>query len=225
MTLAPNVAFFVAPEDAGIATIADLRGKRVVVGPAGAGFEYFIRPILPAHGLTYDDFSPLNGTQSAAVSLLGDGSAAAAFLGGAVPTASITQAATSQDIVFLPFDPDARDQLLADYPFFAPATVPAGTYAGQEEDFVGLNVGSMQLITSAGADEDLVYQVTKILYEQRAAGRGAPSGRSRHQPGERGARDRHALPRRRGALLSRGGDLAHLRTGGRRLRWRVSGFP
>ena len=31
----------------------DLRGKRVVVGPAGAGFEYFIRPILVAHGLTY----------------------------------------------------------------------------------------------------------------------------------------------------------------------------
>lgn len=168
MTLAPNVAFFVAPRDAGVATIADLRGKRVVVGPAGAGFEYFIRPILQAHGLTYDDFSPLNGTQAAAVSLLGDGAAAAAFLGGAVPTASITQAATSHDIVFLPFDASARERLLADYPFFAPATVPAGTYAGQEEDFVGLNVGSMQLITSAGADEDLVYQVTKILYEQRA---------------------------------------------------------
>jgi TRAP transporter TAXI family solute receptor len=168
MTLAPNVAFFVAPRGAGVETIADLRGRRVVVGPAGAGFEYFIRPILGAHGLTYDDFSPLNGTQSAAVSLLGDGAAAAAFLGGAVPTASITQATTSQDIVFLPFDAAAREQLLADYPFFAPATVPAGTYAGQEADFVGLNVGSMQLIASAGADEDLVYQVTKTLYEHRA---------------------------------------------------------
>lgn len=168
MTLAPNVAFFVAPRGAGVETIADLRGQRVVVGPAGAGFEYFIRPILGAHGLTYDDFSPLNGTQSAAVSLLGDGSAAAAFLGGAIPTASITQATTSQDILFLPFEPAARERLLADYPFFAPATVPAGTYPGQEADFVGLNVGSMQLIASAGADEDLVYRVTKTLYEQRA---------------------------------------------------------
>ncbi len=168
MTLAPNVAFFVAPRDAGVETIADLRGNRVVVGPAGAGFEYFIRPILNAHGLTYGDFSPLNGTQSAAVSLLGDGSATAAFLGGAIPTASITQAATSQDILFLPFESTAREALLAKYPFFASAMVPAGTYPGQDEDFDGLNVGSMQLIVSAGADEELVYRVTKTLYEQRA---------------------------------------------------------
>ncbi|MDH3405047.1 MAG: TAXI family TRAP transporter solute-binding subunit [Acidobacteriota bacterium] len=168
MTLAPNVAFFIAPRGAGVETIADLAGRRVVVGPAGAGFEYFIRPILAAHGLTYDDFTPLHATQAAAVGMLGDGSAAAAFLGGAIPTASITQATTSQDIVFLPFAEEARERLLAEYPFFAPVTVPAGTYAGQEADFAALNVGSMQLVTAGGADEELVYQVTKTLYEHRA---------------------------------------------------------
>lgn len=168
MTLAPNVAFFVSPKNSGAATIADLRGKRVVVGPAGAGFEYFLGPILEAHGLTYDDFTALNGTQTGAVDLLADGAAVAAFLGGAVPTASVTQVATSQDVVFLPFDPAARAKLIESYPFFAPAVVPAGTYPGQEEDFAGLNVGSMHLITRADADEELVYQVTKTLYEQRA---------------------------------------------------------
>jgi len=168
MTLAPNVALFIAPRDGGVDSLEGLRDQRVVVGPAGAGFEYFLRPILGAHGLTYDDFTPLNGTQSAAVDLLADGAAKAAFLGGAVPTASITQAATSQDIVFLPYTPEARESLVADYPFFAPATIPAGTYAGQEEEFAGLNVGSMHLITSAAADEEMVYQATRILYEQRA---------------------------------------------------------
>lgn len=168
MTLAPNVAFFVAPADGGMASIADLRGKRVVVGPAGAGFEYFLGPILEAHGLAYDDFTPLNGTQSGAVDLLADGAAAAAFLGGAVPTASITQAATSQEVVFLAFDPEARTGLVERYPFFAPAVVPAGTYPGQDEDFPGLNVGSMHLVTRADADDELVYQVTKTLYEARA---------------------------------------------------------
>ena len=167
MTLAPNVALFIAPSDSGVRSIADLAGKRVVVGPAGAGFEYFIRPILSAHGLTYEDFTPVNATQAGAVDLLADGSAAAAFLGGAVPTASITQATTSQDIVFVPFEASAREALVAKYPFFDYATIPAGTYRGQEEDFAGLNVGSMHFITASGADEELVYQVTKTIYENR----------------------------------------------------------
>ena len=66
MTLAPNVAMFVTPADSGVQSIADLAGKRVSVGPAGAGFEYFVRPLLAAHGLTYEDFSPINATQAGA---------------------------------------------------------------------------------------------------------------------------------------------------------------
>lgn len=167
MTLAPNVALFIARAGSGIARITDLRGRRVVIGPAGAGFEFFVQPILAAHGVSYADFTPLNATQSAAVDMLADGSAAAVFLGGAIPTASITQAASSQDLVFVPFDEEARARLAADYSFFAPATIPAGTYRGQDADFHGLDVGSMHLITSEAQDEDLVYEVTKLLYEQR----------------------------------------------------------
>ncbi|MCL4849012.1 MAG: TAXI family TRAP transporter solute-binding subunit [Acidobacteria bacterium] len=167
MTLAPNVALFIARAGSGIARITDLRGRRVVIGPAGAGFEFFVQPILAAHGVSYADFTPLNATQSAAVDMLADGSAAAVFLGGAIPTASITQAASSQDLVFVPFDEQARARLAADYSFFAPATIPAGTYRGQDADFHGLDVGSMHLITSEAQDEDLVYEVTKLLYEQR----------------------------------------------------------
>ncbi len=169
MTLAPNVALFIAPKGSSVKAIADLKGKRVVIGPAGAGFEFFVKPILNAHGVSYDDFTALNGPQSAAVDMLSDGSAAAAFLGGAVPTASITQAASSQDIYFIPFDPAVKQKLIADYPFFEAATIPAGTYRNQEQDFEGLNVGSMHLITAASVDEQLVYDVTKTLYENRQA--------------------------------------------------------
>jgi TRAP transporter TAXI family solute receptor len=167
MTLAPNVALFITLDDSGIERIADLVDRRVVVGPAGAGFEYFLRPILGAHGVTYDDFTPLYATQAGAVDLLADGSADAAFLGGAVPTASITQAATTQEVRFVPFDEEAKESLIADYPFFARASVPAGTYRGQEAEFLGLNVGSMHLITSEAADEGQIYQVTRTLWEQR----------------------------------------------------------
>ncbi|MCH7679886.1 TAXI family TRAP transporter solute-binding subunit [candidate division KSB1 bacterium] len=168
MTLYPNVALFITPKSSGVKKIADLKGKRVTVGVAGAGFEFFVRLILQAHGVTYDDFKPLYNTQAGAVDMLADGSAAAAFLGGAVPTASIVQASASQDIHFIPFVESAKQSLYEAYPFFFPATIPAGTYRGQAEAFPGMNVGSMHFITSADKDENTVYQFTKILYENRA---------------------------------------------------------
>lgn len=168
MTLAPNIALFITQKSSKVKQLADLKGKRVVVGPAGAGFEYFLKPILDAHGVTYADFTPLNNTQAGAVNMLADGSAAAAFLGGAVPTASITQAASSQDILFVPFDSKAKERLVNDYPFFESATIAAETYRNQDEPFDGMNVGAMHLITSIDQAEEDVYQFTKILYEHRA---------------------------------------------------------
>jgi TRAP transporter TAXI family solute receptor len=167
MTLAPNVAMFIAPEGNGIQSMAQMRGKRIVVGPAGAGFEQFLTPLLGAHGLTFDDFVPLNATQAGAVDMLADGAAAAAFLGGAVPTASITQASSSQAIHFIPFDPAAIEQLTRDYLFFRPAKIPAETYRGQDAEFSGLDVGSMHLIAAADADETLIYDLTRTIYENR----------------------------------------------------------
>ena len=167
MTLAPNVALFVAPEGSGIESIDDLRGKRVTVGPAGAGFEYFVGPLLAAHGVSYDDFNPMNATQQAAVDMLTDGSSDVAFLGGAVPTASITQASASMDVTFVPFGDTEKQQLVDDFLFFRPATIPSETYRNQTEPFEGLDVGSMHLITSADAPDELVYTVTRLLYESR----------------------------------------------------------
>lgn len=169
MTLAPNVALFLTPASSDIENLGDLAGRRVVVGPAGAGFEYFVGPILQAHGVSYEDFSPLYNTQAGAVDMLADGSAEAAFLGGAIPTASITQATSTQDIFFVPFDESATQSLISGYPFFDRVTVPAATYRGQDEPFFGMNVGSMQLITSASEDEELIYEVTRILWENRSA--------------------------------------------------------
>jgi len=167
MTLAPNVAFFITPMSSGVKRIAEFPGKRIVVGPAGSGMEAFIDPLLDAHGVKYADFTPLHATQAAAVDMLADGSAAAAFLGGAVPTASITQASAAQSIFFIPFEAEAKNRLISTYPFFNPAMIPAGTYPGQTEPYEALNTGSMHFITGAGVDEELVYQVTKMIYENR----------------------------------------------------------
>ena len=82
-----------------------------------------------------------------------------------MPTASITQACASQDIHFIPFGETAKNALIAEYPFFARMTIPAGTYKGQSVDFHGLNVGNMILVTGSSVSEDTVYQFTKTLYE------------------------------------------------------------
>lgn len=168
VTLAPNVALFIARADSGIQKISDLKGKRVIVGPSGAGFEMFVQPVVEEHGVKWNEFTQLNATQSGAVDMLGDGAADAAFLGGAVPTASITQATSTFNVQFVPFDEEARLRLIEKYPFFHSATIPSGTYKGLDHEFQGLNVGSMHMITSADEDEELVYQITKAIWENRA---------------------------------------------------------
>jgi uncharacterized protein len=178
VTLAPNVGLFITKQNAGIQTLADLKNKRVVVGPAGAGFEMFLGPLMTAHGVTYrdseQDFTPIQATYSEAVSLLGDGAADAAFMGGAIPTPAVTQASTTHDIFFVPYEPSIREQLIAEYPFYEAMIIPAKTrdgketYRGMTEDFVAMDVGSMHLITAASQDEELIYQITKTIWENRA---------------------------------------------------------
>lgn len=166
-TMAPNVAMFITKADSGIKTIQDLKGKRVVIGPSGAGFEMFVNPILQEHGVEPTDINSVNATQSGAVEMMGDGQADAAFLGGALPTAAIGQACSTYDIFFIPFDPEVRERLIEKYPFFQAATIPKKVYTDLEGDYAGLNVGSMHLITSADQDEEFIYQITKTIWEHR----------------------------------------------------------
>ncbi|HMP80309.1 MAG TPA: TAXI family TRAP transporter solute-binding subunit [Pirellulaceae bacterium] len=176
VTMAPNVALFLTKTDSGIRQMSDLKGKRVVIGPPGAGFEMFVRPIVEEHGLAWEDLTVLNAEQSRGVDMLADGAADAVFLGGAIPTASIQQACNNLDIHFIPFDSGVRQRLADKYPFFELATIPQfterdgkqePTYRGMTEDFSGLDVGRMHLITYSTVDEELIYQLTKTIWNQR----------------------------------------------------------
>ena len=71
------------------------------------------------------------------------------------------------NVTFLPFGDAAKQQLVDDFLFFRPATIPAETYRNQTAPFEGLDVGSMHLITSADTPDDLVYNVTRLVYENR----------------------------------------------------------
>lgn len=167
MTLFPNVANFVTLANSGIESVADLRGKRVYLGPEGAGFEYFVNPILEAHGLSVADLEPRYGSQQSAVDLLGDGAVVAAMIGGGVPNPALAQMAQANPLRLVPYDEAAKAKLIEQYPFFEAAVIPGGTYAGLPDDYHGLNVGSAHLITHASADEQLVYEFTKKIFENR----------------------------------------------------------
>ncbi len=178
VTLAPNIGLFITNKSSGIKTISDLKSKRVSVGPAGAGFEMFLGPLMTEHGVKYSaeeaEFTPQNEIYTNAVQSLADGNTDAAFMGGAIPTPAVVQACNTSDIQFIQYDPAVRQKLIKDYPFFSPATIPAKnksgnpTYKGMEADFEAMNVGSMQLITHADVDEDLIYNLTKTIWENRA---------------------------------------------------------
>jgi TRAP transporter TAXI family solute receptor len=171
VTLAPNVGIFVTKEGSGINSLADLAEKRICVGPGGAGFEMFLGPLMTAHGVEYtaeqENFTAINANYSESVSQLADGNADAAFIGGAIPTPALTQACSTMDVKFIPYDEATKAQLIKDYPYYSPIQVPSDKYTDLEEDFQALNVGSMQLITYANVDEELIYQMTKTIWENR----------------------------------------------------------
>ena len=168
MTLFPLIGMFVTREGSNTTSIEDFKdkNKRIVVGPEGGGFEYFLRPILAAHGVTYDDFEADYAGFQESVGRLQDGNAAAVFLGGGMRSPAISSAASSMDIYLIPYGEKQRDEL-AKLPSFNKVTVPADTYKGQDEPFAGLNVGSAHLIVRSDASEDFVYNITKIIYEAR----------------------------------------------------------
>lgn len=168
MTLFPNIAMFVVPAASEIKQVSDLKGKRVYLGPEGAGFEFFVEPILAAHGLSIADLVPRYGSQQSAVDLLGDGAVDAAMIGGGVPNPALSQIAQANPVRLVPYDDEAKARLIEQYPFFEAATIPGGTYAGIEEAYDGLNVGSAHLITDAAVPEDIVYEFTRLVWENRA---------------------------------------------------------
>jgi TRAP transporter TAXI family solute receptor len=173
VTLAPNVGLFITKADQGISTLADLKGKRVAIGPSGAGFEMFLMPLMNEHGVLWEDgkqdFTPVNANYSEAVSLLGDGNVEAAFMGGAIPTPAVSQACTTMDVHFIQLDQAIVDNLVNDYPFYEPVSIPAGIYPDLDGEFQALNVGSMQLITSADQPDELIYEITKTIWKNREA--------------------------------------------------------
>jgi TRAP transporter TAXI family solute receptor len=108
-----------------------------------------------------------------------DGALDAFFFVGGSPAGAIAELASSgAGIELLPIDGPQAEGLRMASPFFAPDSVPAATYRDVPA-VTTLSVGA-QWVTSAKADAETVYQITKALYSdaaQRALSAGHAKGK------------------------------------------------
>lgn len=163
-TLYPEIIQIITLEDKGINSVEDFAGKRIAVGAPGSGTEANARQIINAHGLTYDDITVDYLSFSEAVDQLKDGHVDAAFLTGGTPTAAVMDLAATHDLKIINIDDNIADILIDEFPFYTKHTITANTYSGLTKDVNTVSVQAM-LVTNVNLDEELIYNITKSLFE------------------------------------------------------------
>ena len=161
--LYPNHCQVITLEGNGIAEIEDLVGKKVGVGAPGSGTEVDARNILGIYGITYDDIDEDFLSYAEAVEQLKNGTVDAAFLTSGLPNATIMDLSTTHDVVVVPVRAEKVAELALEIPYYKTEVVPAGTY-DNETDVETAAVVSM-LITREDLDEQVVYDITKVIFE------------------------------------------------------------
>lgn len=162
----PEVVQAFVAADSNIKTIADLKGKKVAVGPTGSGTEYTTRKILEAYGVTYKDITPTYATFADAVDQFKDKHIDAAFNVLTAPAASIQDVATMRKIRFLEITGTEAAKIVEQIPFFSAYEIPANSYPGQDQPVKTLTL-SANLYVRADLDDETVYNLCKVMYENK----------------------------------------------------------
>lgn len=158
----PNYIQIVANAESGIKTLADLKGKRIAVGAPKSGTELNARAILAAAGLKYADLGKTEYLPFAeSVDLMKNRQLDATLQSAGLGVASIRDLSTSVDVTVVAVDKATVDKIGA--PYLA-VVIPANTYQGQTADVPTAAVGNF-LVTHAGVPDEVVYQMTKLTYE------------------------------------------------------------
>jgi TRAP transporter solute receptor, TAXI family len=161
-TLYPETIHLVARKDAGINSVADLKGKRVSIDEPGSGTIVDARIVLGAYGLTESDIKAEHLKPGPAGDRLRDGGLDAYFFVGGYPTGAISELATSSGISLVPINGPEVEKLLEEYTFFSKDTVPADIYKDVGETNT-ISVAA-QWVTSAKQSDEVIYNITKTLW-------------------------------------------------------------
>jgi uncharacterized protein len=165
----PNRMHVVTVEGTGINKFADLKGKRVSTGAPVSGTEVMAMRLIEAYGLDPNkDMTRERLSVAESVSAIKDGKIDALFWVGGVPTPSITDlAATPGKTIKLIDHGDGAENLRKKYgPIYVKNKILANAYPGQARDTTNVDVWNL-LVVPEKADENLVYQITKVLFEKK----------------------------------------------------------
>jgi uncharacterized protein len=163
-----NYTHIVALDGSGINTVADLRSKRVSTGAAGSGTEIIAARVLEAAGMKLTDVRQerLGVAESAAA--LKDRKIDAFIWSGGIPTAAVVDLANTPGIKLkLVNSSDLTTKMRRQYgSFYFNLKIPKDVYKTDAEANV-IGVANI-LATRADADVNLMYRITKAMFENRA---------------------------------------------------------
>lgn len=159
-----NYIQIVASADSGIKTIEDLKDKRISVGAARSGTELNARAVLKAAGLSYDDLKKVEYLPfGESVELMKNRQLDATLQSAGLGVSSIRDLASSVDIVIVPISEEIVKKI--NNAAYQAAIIPADTYEGQTKATPTAAVPNF-LVTAEQVPDDLVYEMTKVFYEQ-----------------------------------------------------------
>jgi hypothetical protein len=146
--------------------IADLRGRRINIGPPASGTEAAFRRIMSARGWSPADFAELSGIRASlqAQALCAGRIDAVAFIA-ANPVPVIQDAAFSCAARFVPLDQAFAADLVARHPFYVSASIPGGLYRGNPDPTPTIGLRGI-VVASAAIPDDVAYAITRTVFER-----------------------------------------------------------
>ncbi len=167
----PDVIQIFSRKDGPIKSIADFKDRKISVGPPGSGTEISARQVLGTYGLDFKarkDFKPSYLSFAESADHFKDKRIDGAYFVVAVPNSAIQDINVMHPVRLLAIDDASYQKIIKTYPLYARFEIPANSYQGQNAPVKTIAVYSA-LMVSNDLDADLVYQMTRTLYEQGAA--------------------------------------------------------
>lgn len=160
--LYPEDMHLVLPKGVNLSSLKDLNGKKVGVAAAGSGTQVSVRMILKHYGIKASEHE-LGLAQS--TQRLADGQLDAFFYAGGTPFAALIQLGSTKGFELYTFSKAEQKAINKIIPYYVDSMIPAGTYENITYDVPTLAVNG-QLITSVEQPTELIYQITKALWNK-----------------------------------------------------------
>ncbi len=156
---------FVTVKETGITSIEDIKGKKIATANPGTAARIAAQQVLEALGFDDSDFASVTAmTPIDMADALKDGSIDVGIFNGGSPSSAVSDLDAARDIIMLQVPMDILDQVMAAHPGYGTFTVPSEAYSDLTQDYTVLGI-PMTIVANADMDENLVYEITKVLNE------------------------------------------------------------